>query len=69
MADIKIYKSLTQGMSNDKFKSEYGKGVIGYVSWERLRPYIENSIAKKLDEKIVGIKIDEEGIHVNLRKI
>lgn len=68
MADLKIYKSLTQGVSDEKFKSEFGRGTVSFVSWERLRPYIEHSVGKKIDERIAGIKIDESGVTVRFEK-
>jgi len=68
MVDLKLYKSLIQNVSNDKFKNEYGRGTISYVSWERLQPYIEHAVGKNPDEIVVGLKIDETGIHVRFER-
>lgn len=68
MAELKIFKSLDARKSNEKFKSEFGQGVISFVSWDRLIPYLNQSVDKKVEEQIEGIKVDEKGIHVKLVK-
>lgn len=68
MADIKFYKSLEQNISDDKFKAEFGNGVISFIGWNRILPYIEQGVNKKSTEKIVGIKVDRDGISVKFEK-
>ncbi len=68
-AEIKIYKSLIENISDEKFKSEFGRGVHSTkVSWIKLVPYIEHIVGKRVNEEIVGIKIDEQGVTVKFEK-
>jgi len=67
-AEVKIYKSLIDDISDEKFKSEFGRGVRSSVSWERLLPYIEHAVGKRLHEEVVGIKIDEKGVTVKFER-
>lgn len=68
MAELKIYKSLINGIGNDKFKAEFGRGRFSFISWYSLQPYIEHMCNKDVNEKIDGIKIDEKGIHIKISK-
>lgn len=68
MAEQKIFKSLVPNKTNDKFKAEFGQGVISFVSWDRMLPHIGHLVDRKVDEAIEGIKITEDGIHVKIVK-
>lgn len=68
MAELKIYKSLTKGINDGEFKSEFGRGRHSFISWDSLRPYIEHLCSKDRNEKIDGLKIDEKGIHIKISK-
>jgi hypothetical protein len=68
MAENKVYKSLVKQKTNERLKSEFGQGVISFVSWERIQPHLEMCVDKKPDETIEGIKIDDAGIHVKIVK-
>lgn len=48
-------------------KLDYGTITTSYVSWERLKPYIEKAIALKSEEEIKGIVCDKDGIKVVLK--
>ena len=65
----KIFKSLVEGVSDDTFEKNDGSGVVSFVSWDRLKPYIEHAVGKKPDEKIVGLRIDNTGINVKFERI
>lgn len=68
-AEVKIYKSLIENITDEKFKSEYGRGIHSTkVSWGKLVPYIEHIVGKRIHEEITGIKIDEQGITVKFEK-
>jgi hypothetical protein len=51
-----------------EFEIENAGGVKTCLSWERLRPYIANAIALKPSERIVGYKVDDNGITVCIDK-
>lgn len=68
MAVVKFYKSLSENISDDKFKAEFGNGTISFVSWNRILPYIEHAIGKNNSEKVEGIKVDQNGISVKFEK-
>jgi len=68
MGKIKIFKSLDEQTTDDKFKGSFGLGTIQYVSWETIMPYVEHCITKDVNDKVEGIKIDEKGIHVKIVK-
>ncbi len=68
MGEVKFYKSLDEKISDDKFKAEFGNGIISFVSWSRILPYIEHAIGKKITEKVGGIKVDQKGISVKFEK-
>lgn len=60
----KIVKSLSK-----KTKKEVeDTSLTAYCSWERLKPYIEMSIAKKNYENVVGIVADDDGIKILLER-
>lgn len=68
MADVKFYKSMNENISNDKFKTYFGSGVRVSVSWEKLLPFIEYITAKKPNEHVAGIRVDENGVTVKYEK-
>jgi hypothetical protein len=43
-----------------------GYGLVTQVSWERLKPYLEQAVNLDKNEKLVGIIADENGIKVIL---
>jgi hypothetical protein len=67
--ETKIYKSLAKGVSDSAFEKNDGSGVVSFVSWERLKPYIEHAVCKKPDEKIIGLRIDNTGINVKFERV
>lgn len=63
--DDKIFKSLDENLTNEEFQKEYGgSGVTSFVSWERLKGYINHAVGKKIGEEVVGLIIDKNGITV-----
>ncbi len=66
---IKLYKSLEKSISDSKFEKEICDGTISFVSWERLKPYVEHAIGKTPREKIVGIEITQDGLTVKIERI
>ena len=56
-----IKKSLKPNIASEKMDIA---GTTGYVSWERLLPYIKQSISLKPSEELRGLEIDENGIKV-----
>lgn len=50
--------------ANIPSKSMETTGVTSYVSWERLMPYIKQSVNLKPSEELRGIEVDDNGIKV-----
>lgn len=60
-----IYKSCSPKYTNEQI--EHLSGVTTFVSFERLlKTGINDAINKKENEKIVGMKITEDGITIRI---
>jgi hypothetical protein len=44
-----------------------GNGLVNFASWNRLLPYIENAGGKRINEELIGLSVNEEGIYIYFR--
>lgn len=59
---MKIVKSFDKNIPDAEIAS--GVYTIGFCSWERLKPYLEQASNGR---EVIGIRIDEKGIELILK--
>jgi len=46
-----------------------GSGTTVFVSWERLRPFLESAIELRGDETIEQVDVDKDGLKVRIAEV
>lgn len=58
--------SIVKSLSNKTVSEVKEAALTNFISWERLRPYLEEAIGKRHYENVIGIEVDVEGITVKI---
>lgn len=61
MSLSKVVKSFC---GKSEYQTEYGTGTRSFISWDSLKPYLEQAIALKDDEILEGLVIEPHGCNV-----
>lgn len=60
-----ITKSFVTDISDSQVADTYGS--TNYCSWQRLKPYLEQACHIDKGEEVYGIRIDNNGIQIQIR--